>query len=105
MRGLWPLSAKNEKELRYNETLSVPWPFVISRFFTVLCHDRQDLLFTTFSAEAASCLGAESLPVNFISNFISDYATFSLQIIACEEVVRRIIKGSPLRKSYFSQVV
>ena len=32
----------------------------------------------------------ESLPVNIISNFISDCATFSSQIVACEVVILRI---------------
>ena len=39
---------------------------------------------------------AESLPVNFVSNFLSDCTTFSSQIITCGEVVGRIIKGSTL---------
>ena len=48
---------------------------------------------------------AESLPVNVISNFITACAIFSSQIVACEVVVLRMIKGSPLRKPLFLSVV
>ena len=48
---------------------------------------------------------AESLPVNVISNFITACAIFSSQIVTCEVVVLRMIKGSPLRKPLFLSVV
>ena len=47
---------------------------------------------------------SESLPVNVISNFISDCTIFSSQIVACEEVILRIIKSSPLRKLFLTVV-
>ena len=47
---------------------------------------------------------AESLPVNVISNFVSDRSIFSSQIVACEVVVLRVIKGSPLRRLFLTVV-